>query len=452
MANRVYVVEKFVYRVLHEGFEPSEEEVRSVGELLGQPTKKLSVVLDRYKQVFGRYVEKRCAGFDHEKLCLYTWSQKVPFKAFPLSMHLTGTIILFKDDKPVEVVAYPIPKALSYAKSSDVSEEKFGFVTPREVSKRVDGWQITAYYNPLLGKWVFATRYVLHNMYFDRGKLVSEPFESIANPYVYVAHRIAEEENLYSVLDKFRGWTITFVLEGPEPAVTKPPYPLGDDYRRYKLYALMARDPSGKLYTWRETGELLNYRVPESVEPKKLSDLYRDVSRKLDVRSYFAYVDTGDLENPLIIELESDAYPEAMNVKYLNNAKSAAILVVDGLGHELKKIVDQRIASAIDGVEAAVESTRKLLQNLREDMYSSAAWEIARTVTEFREDADIKTGELEKALKEGNVDRVVKKVLAILLENKSLTTIDTLEMLSQFVDALRKRIESLTRENIEQIR
>ncbi len=38
----------------------------------------------------------------------------------------------------------------------------------------------------------------------------------------------------------------------------------------------------------------------------------------------------------------------------------------------------------------------KLLQNLHEDKYPTATWEIVRTVAEFREDADIEIGELEK--------------------------------------------------------
>ena len=60
MVNAVFYVERFAYKALHEGFKPSEEEVRFVGELLGQPTKKIDVVLNRYKQVFKWYIVKRC--------------------------------------------------------------------------------------------------------------------------------------------------------------------------------------------------------------------------------------------------------------------------------------------------------------------------------------------------------------------------------------------------------
>ncbi|MEM4513952.1 MAG: hypothetical protein QXZ41_05575 [Ignisphaera sp.] len=441
MVNKIHLVERFVYRVIHEKYEPSEEEVRAVGEVLGQSTKKLNVVLDRYRYVFSRYVEKKCVDVDSYSICIYAWSQRTPFKVFPLSMHLTGTIILFKEGEPREVLAYPIPKALSYAKSSDVSEDKYGSIVPREVTKRVDGWQVTAYYNPLLNRWIFATRYVLHNMYFEKGRLITEPFDVIANPFVYVADKIGEEENLYNLLYNSRGYTFTFVLEGPEPSITRPPHPLGEDYRKYKLYLLMARDPSGKLYTWSETNKLLRYRSPEALEPKPLSELYKEITRKLDIRSYLAYIDTGDAENPTIIELESDVYPEAMNVKYMYNAKSAALLIVEGLGEELKQIVGQSIVKAIDEVSIVVSKLKELLVCIEEEMVTTASWEILRTLSEFKEDIDVRVEEFSRALKEKNINRVLKKVLGILLEGSSLASKETLSMLTLFSKKLEQRLK-----------
>ena len=443
MVNRVFAVEKFIYRVRYEKYEPLEEEIKSVGEILGQPTKKLNIVLDRYKQVFNRYVEKRCVDVDNKSLCIYVWNQRIPFKVFPMSMHLTGTIILFEDRCPIDVVAYPIPKALSYAKSSDVSEDKFGFIKPREVSERIDGWQLTAYYNPLLSRWIFATRYVLHNMYFEKGRLIIGSFDSIVNPYVYVADRIAQEENLYNLLDRFRGWTFTFVLEGPEPAITRPPYPLGDDYRRYKLYIVMARDPSGKLYTWSETVRILRYRGVNTVEPKTLSDLYRDIIKRIDLSSYFAFIDSHDPENPFLIELESEVYPEAMNAKYLYSAKSAALLIAIGLGEELKKIVDKNIEKRLDELSQIISNLRQLMTDIKDEIITSASWEIIRTLNEFRNDSDVRVEEISKALKEKNIDRVVKKILGILLENKSLSTEDVIENLITFNKVLKQRLKSL---------
>ncbi|MEM1896627.1 MAG: hypothetical protein QXD93_02910, partial [Ignisphaera sp.] len=62
--NRVFIVEKFIYRVKYEKYEPSEDEIRFIGWILGQPTKKLDVIFSRYEQLFNRYVEKRCTKVD----------------------------------------------------------------------------------------------------------------------------------------------------------------------------------------------------------------------------------------------------------------------------------------------------------------------------------------------------------------------------------------------------
>lgn len=443
MVNKVYLVEKFVYKIIHEKYDPTEEEVKAIGEILGQPTKKLAVVFDRYKYVFNRYVEKRCIQVDNTSLCIYTWNQRVPFRVFPLSLHLVGTILLFKDGEPIEVLAYPMPKVLSYVKTSEVSESKYGLTIPREVTKRIDGWQVTAYYNTVLNRWIFATRYALHNMYFEKGKLIVESFDSIANPFVYIADKIAQEENLYNIIDRFRGWTFTFVLEGPEPAITKPPYPLGGDYRRYKLYVLMARDPEGRLYTWRETTNILKYRGPEPVEPKPLRDLYRDIVRKLDIRSYIAYIDTNDIENPLLVELESEVYPDAMNVKYLYDAKSAALLVTEDLVHELIHMVEPSIAENINIIIQSIEKLKTMLNNIDREKIASASWEIVRTLNEFREDIDIRVEEVLKALGEKNINRIVRKLVSLLLEGRSIVSKETINILTSFAKKLEQRLTSI---------
>lgn len=440
MVNRVFMVERFIYKVTEEEYKPSEEEVKSISELLGQPTKKLSVLLDRYRQVFGKYIEKRCVNLDNTSICIYTWNQRVSFKVFPLSLHSVGTVLLFKNGEPVEVLAYPIPKALSYARSSDVPEDRYGSIVPKEVTKRIDGWQIIAYYNPILKGWTLATRYVLHNMYFERGKLMIEPIDTIANPFVYVADKLAQEENLYSLLDRFRGWTFTFVLQGPEPAITKPPHPLGEDYSRYGLFVLMARDTSGKLYTWRDTVKLLGYRGAEHIEPKPLSELYSDVVKRLDVRSYIAYINTDDEENPLLLELESNVYQDAMYVKYLYDAKSAALLVTDDLTNELVKIVDQSTAKILLDMSKDIKDLKMLLEGMSIEMTSAISWEILRTLSEFREDVDVRVEEISKALREKNVNRVVRKLLSLLLENRSLIAKDTQEILKIFIERLKQRL------------
>lgn len=440
MVNAVFYVERFVHKVMHEGYTPSEEEVKVVSELLGQPTRKIDVVLSRYRQVFGWYVVKRCAEADvNVELCIYTWNQRAPFRLFPLALHAFGTVLLFKGREPVEVLAYPMPKALSFAKSPGLSREKFGNTVPREVTERVDGWQVAAYFNPILGKWMFTTRYVLHNMFFEAGKLVVEDFSSIANPYVYVAHKLAEESGLYNKLSRFeKGWTFTFVLKGPEPAITKPPYPMGDDYPKYKLYLLFARDPSGKLYTWRESRALLDYETPQYVEPEPLEKLYERVVNRLDVRSYMAYVDTQDPENPIIAELESGLYPDAMSVKYLYDAKSAAIISSEGFGERLAEMVEEFVKGAVMGIDVAVKSFAKLLERVMD--IDAVAMSIVEVLENYKPGHGVSGDEIKAALKSGNIKRVVKKVFSTLLEGKSIATKATIDTINQFVEELRIKI------------
>lgn len=420
--NSVFLVEDFVYRVDVEGYQPGEDEVKRVGELLGQPTKKLNVVLDRYMQVFRNYIEKKCSSEGDYSVCIYSWKPNVPFRPFPMALSAFGTVVLFERNKPKEVLAYPIPKAMSYAKSPGLSPEEYADKVPKEVSSRIDGWQLTAYYNPLLKKWVFATRYVLHNMYYAKGRLVVEPMDAVANPYVIVGDAIAQRDGLYDMLDKYRGWTFTFVLEGPEPAVTKPPYPIGVDIEKFKLYVLMARDPSGRLYTWSETRNLLDYNSPPLVPPGRLADLYEEVRTKLNVRSYFAYLDTGDPENPVIAELESDYYPEAMNALYLNDARAATVIVCEGLVDKLAEMLDSPRKEVVFEMDRYRRQIEEALVRAAETLGPD---ETSRIFFEALREAGVRgvnPGEIAKAIKEGNVKRAVKKALALASDGKSLLT------------------------------
>lgn len=433
MLNYIFLVENFVYKVDIENYQPGDNEIKYVGEVLGQPTKKLNVVLDRYWQVFKNYIEKKCTSTGDLFICIYSWKANVPFRLFPLALHAFGTVILFEKEKPKQVLAYPMNKALSYDKSPGLSPEEYGDKVPREVSVRVDGWQLTAYYNPLINRWVFATRYVLHNMYYMKGRLVVEPIESIANPYVEIGDRIAEKDGLYEKLDKYRGWTFTFVLEGPEPAITRPPYPIGAEIEKYKLYVLMARSPDGRLYTWSETRELVDYNIPPQVKPKNLRGLYEDVRKRLNVRSYFAYIDVEDPENPVIAELESEYYPEAMSAKYLNDAKSAAVLVCEDASAELAEILgDQRVEVVFE-----MNRYRKILEEILIKLIETrGSYEAASIVVSGLREIGIKTikqEEVAKALSEGNIKRVIKKTMAVLLEGKSLATREPVELLEEYI-------------------
>jgi len=364
----------------------------------------------------------------------------VPFRIYPLSLHAFGTIILFVKEKPTSVLAYPFNKPLSYAKSPGIPEEELRGVTPREVSVRVDGWHLTLYYNPLIERWVFATRYVLHNMYYVKGRLVEEPLDTIANPYVEIADIKAREIGLYSTVEKYRGWTFTFVLTGPEPAITRPPYPIGADPGLYDLYLIMARDPSGKLYTWSETHELLGYKIPRLIEPREISDLYREIRGRLDTRSYIAFIDSGDPENPILVELESDYYADAMSVKYLNDAKSAVILIVEGYIDKLVEILDDQQANAVKEISYRVHRLTDIVKNniSRVDI-DSVARAIITTAREYGVKG-LSYEEVSKNLREGSIKRVVKKLLSLMLENRSLYSPEPVQLLDNYLDLLEKKL------------
>lgn len=420
--NSVFMVEKGVYEI-KEGREPSEG-VKRLSSLLGQPTKKAEVLLDRYRQVVGRYVEKKCCEVGGGKrICIYSPNPRSPFRRFQFLMHSTGTVILFEDDAPVKVLAFPIHKALTYADPQGAREEEYGDKTPSEVSVRIDGWQLTAYYNPVLNRWVFATRYVLHNMFYEQGRLVTADHEEVMNPYVQVADRIAEENGLYERLRGFEGWTFTFALEGPEPAVTRPSYPLGSDYKEYRLYLLMARDDKGRLYAWSESRRILGYHAtPKLVKPGALKSLYDEVRGRLDVRSYIAYVDSGDPVNPELVELRSDLYPDAMMLRYLYNAKSTVVLAFEVRDEErLLSVVPGRVrrqASAI--IRASRELDSLLEQARRKTDLREFSRSLVEVVSSKAPGARLNEWEVVKSLERGNTKRVSKKILSLLAEGRSL--------------------------------
>jgi len=435
--NPIFLVERVMYRITIGETDLPEEVIKECSTLLGQPTKKLDVLKNRYKQVFSRYIAKRCSKVDNMELCLYTLNQRVPFKLMPVTMYATGTILLFKDGEPIDVVAYPMPKALSYMKTPGVSAEEYGSTIPREVSVRLDGWQLNAYYNPILKRWIFATRYVLHNMYFERGKLVEEPFETIANPYVYVADRLAEELGIYNVLDRYRGWTFTFVLLGPEPAITHPPYPLGSDYKQYKLIPLLARDNEGKLYTWSETSSLLGISGPPLIECRKLEELYEDAKKRLDIRSYIAFIDCGNPEHPLLIELESEVYPDAMNVKYLYSAKSAAILICEGYGDELANIVSEDLRPRVAQLKELVIALERSLLNIASDpSMKDKVTKLVNVVNSITKRNVINLDEVVKNLEKGNIKRIIKKIVGSILEDHSLVSEEPISLIKRVVEEI----------------
>ncbi|MEM4224778.1 MAG: hypothetical protein QXX93_02340, partial [Desulfurococcaceae archaeon] len=180
---------------------------------------------------------------------------------------------------------------------------------------------------------------------------------------------------------------------------------------------------------------------PPLFEPKSLKELYEDARRSLIVRSYFAYLETGDPENPIIAELESDYYPEAMNAKYLNDAKSAAVLVCEDLGEELAKIMGDWRANLVVELSRLKRTLEDTLARLIESRGVLAVSSAAVNTLREMGVKTVKPEELAKALSEGNIKRVVKKLMALLLEGKSLTTREPLEVLKEYIGKIAKTLE-----------
>ena len=427
--NPIYYVEK-LHSLIERGEIVSEQDIRRAGEYLGTPFKRVEVFLERYREVFTRFIEKRCSEVpEGHRVCIYSWNRKRAFKSFPVSNYATGTIILFRDNEPIEVLSTPLPKALDYFEESEETPRE---AVPRFVSARVDGWQVNAYFDKLLGRWMFSTRYVLHNMYFSMGRLVVGSYGEILNPIVATADMIAEEKDLYKSLDRFRGWVFIFSLEGPEPAIISPPYPVAPDTEKYRLYLLAGRDPSGKLYTSEEVKELIKWDlVPRIIQPKKLSDLYNEIRDSLDTRSYIAWV-YRDSEDPLLIEISSRYYYEAAMTKYMYDAKSAAILCCEDQCENMKnRLTSDRVKQSIDEINALVRDLISYFEKRSSEDPEKIALALSDLVRREIGREAISSREIATELKSRSFKRLTKKLLSILFENKSLLSEDLGRVISE---------------------
>ncbi|HDD25585.1 MAG TPA: hypothetical protein ENF75_00645 [Acidilobales archaeon] len=438
VGNYVFHALRFVADV-NEGAEFSEDEVKKFSSLLGMPTKKIDVALRRFNDVFRKYIVRRCVSYDDIEECIFTWNTKVPFRPFPLAMHSTGTVILFEDGKPKELVAFPQHKILNYGKRPGVPEEEVKEEVPIEVTKRVDGWHITAYYNPVIKEWVFATKYLLRNMYFCSGRLIIDSPTKVTNPYVEIATKIAEESGLLSKFKGYEGWTFNFVLKGPEPAVTKPPYPLPSDYSNFKLYLISARKSDGTLLTTKESVELIKWEAVPIVELKRINELYEEVKNSLTTRSYIVRLRSRDLINPPLIELESQRYSDAMMLKYLYRAKSLALLTLDEVNkEELVSLVEPQYREVTSKIIDEVLQIRGLIGSIqsvedRDKVISEVLNELTSVNPKL---GSIRFGEFKKALERQNIKRIVKKVVGLALEDSSIvgTAYDELVKIRETLD------------------
>ncbi len=416
MANSILVVEEKITRWLECGEELSENDIKYLSTLLGQPTRKNDVLLTRYNDVFRKLVQKNCVEIDNNtSICIYSWNPRAYVRYFPVALHATGTILLFKKNCRVELVAWPIHRSMDpEVKGVELPlDEK-----PVEVTKRVDGWQITAYYDKVLDKWMLATRYVLHNMYYERGRLHIENYGEIVNPYVEVADYVARRDGLYDVLKGFEGWTFTFVLEGPEPAIIRPPQPiLIEEYMdKYRLLLVAARKPGGELLTTSESGSILGWRTVEVVKTDKtIRELLEDAKHMLDTRSLMVRL-AGDKETPLLYELKSEVYPDVMRFIHNYDAKSYMLLATRGISDEVLEIIkDDEVREKARRLEEQVLEVRSVL----EELISKSPDKLREYVLSKPELRPL-VRDLGKIAETRAYDRVAKKMLALVLTDKSI--------------------------------
>ena len=427
--NWIFFIEKSIEEWLSLNKEPTAEEVKEVGKALGAPSKKKDYVLSRYNDVFRNLIQKRCVDIeDNIRECIYSWNPRTYIRYFPAALHATGTVLLFKDPGNVELVSYPIPRAMDLGGHGvSIPSDR-----PDEVTQRIDGWQINFYYDPLLKKWIPSTKYVLHNMYYEHRKLIIEEFGKIVNPYCLTAYRIAETSGLLNKLKGYEGWTFTFVLKGPEPAITKPLPPDPENYEMYELYLIMARKPDGTLLTVRESSKLLNYPTIPIIDITSMEELISKYSKSVDIRSVFARFNT-DPETPVIIEVKSSIYPDAMNIKYFSDPKSLLILASEGLGDVALNLIYEGLRDYAKRVIKAYENINKLISlNLNNTELDNIFMKIG--LRKF-------LGELRGARKRNNPKRLVKKLTCSLAEGK--TPQEAAEILENLAKNLEQCLQSM---------
>lgn len=409
--NSICMVEALKTAV-ENGYEPSPEEIKMVSSYLGQPTKKIEAFMSRYLDVFTRLVQKNCVAIERGELCIYSWSPRAYVRYFPVSIDAVGTILLIEHEGKVETLAYPSHRA------HDIEGHRVEILDPAatpitEITKRVDGYPITFYYNPLIKKWIPATRYVLHNMVYWGRRLEVVGIEEVVNPYARLANEIAEKKGLYNILKGYSGWTFTFILKVPEPAILKPNVELYSS-EDAELILLNARKPSGELLTVRESSKLVNWEhvpiIDLELDSMEKLQLFIDRCRyDLEYRSTMLRYMDKDLFRPYTLEIKSKIYPEAMRVKYSSDPKSLLILISYGYSEQAINLLIDYADIRNAGMEI-VKMYRELESRIKNLINSDRIIEVLKTLNiegKLR-------GEVERARRKGDITRFLRKLVALL--------------------------------------
>ena len=409
--NSICMVETLKIAI-DKGYEPSLEEIKTISKYLGQPTKKIEVFEGRYLDVFTRFVQKNCIITENGELCIYSWNPRAYIRYFPVSIDAVGTILFIDHNGRVKTIAYPSHR------THNIEGHHVKILDPEttpiiEITKRVDGYPITFYYNPIIKRWIPATRYILHNMVYWGNRIEVADIEEIINPYVRLADEIAERYGLYKELKGYVNWTFTFILKISEPAILKPNIELyGMDDA--ELILLNARKPNGELLTVKESSELIKWTHVPIIELKldnkeKLQSFIDECRLDLEYRSTMLRYRDTDVFRPYTLEVKSKIYPEAMRVKYSSDPKSLLILTSYGYGeYAVNLLVDYAYIRNV-GMEL-VRLYSELENKIRRIIDSD---QIIKALKAFNLEHQLK-GEIKRARRRGDITRFVRKLVALL--------------------------------------
>jgi hypothetical protein len=426
MVNYVFKVVS-IYEAWANGRDLTSDEIYEASSLLGSPTRKLEVFLSRFRDVFGQVVEERCCDVGGGRVCIYSWSRRAFKRYFPVALDAGGTVVYYEGGV-AKLVSYPLHRAFDLGvRGVELPSESPSIITPR-----VDGWQVNLYWDPVLNKWVFSTRYVLHNMVFVRGELKVEEYGLTINPIVSVAEALASKIGLYSRLDDFKGWTFTFMIEGSEPATWVKGPPEVSRVDEYKFILVAARKPGGELLNPIDSLKVAEVLGVEGIAMRALEfKALEEVRESVDHPSIFLwYLSRGDPEHPEVYEVRSEVYEDYVNAVRGSNAKSYMLLLTSGSSR-----VVERLRGAI-GDNIVSETLQKLgeLGEVLEEASRSNPDDLRRLLRAkgLKQDA-ISTAM--KALEEGKPMRAIRILLSSLLEGWSIE--DTPLIIANLVEDVR---------------
>jgi len=442
--NSICIVES-IKALVDSGEEVSEQLVRFASNLLGQPSKTVKAFLSRYLDVFSRLVLSECSSIGGKKYCIYYWNPRMYASDFPVCLDATGTVLAFGEGSRLpELVAYPASRALDYYEERKEALPDASQNPVAEVSWRVDGYHVTFYYNPDLKRWIPATRTLLHNMKQEKKRVLVGPPDEILNPVAALADKLAEEGGLYEKLRGWEGRTVNFVLELKEPAVVGPNVDVASP-EECRLYLLNYRSNDGRLSLVSEAFEELKWEpcVEHERGPianaEEVRELVKRALTSLTRRSAFLRFERGDPARPLVVEVKSKVYAEAMWVKYASDPKSFIVLVSEGFkDYALSLLVDYKpvkeaaasLARAYERVESAISLAvervghEKLLEEL-----SKLQWVEQKTLGLLR-------GELEKAKRTKNFKRLSRVLAIAALSSTIVESAERLEEVASLLEGL----------------